>query len=151
MGENSTDIFRPYSRPNPFRGDQICPYPSPGIQHPTPYPYPNTQIVYLRYRYLIVSYPTQLTLSVFESESGQKYKNKCNISDIRLYPIRFHPYIWGYCYSSLPKGNCSIAFCITRSLFTYLSSLRANIRCCICHTTSTCIKQFVALNTVVDM
>ena len=33
-----------------------------------------------------------MTLSVFESESGQKYENKCNISDIRPYPIRFHPY-----------------------------------------------------------
>jgi len=33
-----------------------------------------------------------LTLSVFESESGQKYENKCNIGDIHPYPIRFHPY-----------------------------------------------------------
>jgi hypothetical protein len=40
--ENGTDIFRPYSRSNPFRGVQICPYPSPDIQHPIPYPYPNT-------------------------------------------------------------------------------------------------------------
>jgi len=40
--ENGTDIFRPYSRPNSFRGVQICPYPSPNIQHPIPYPYPNT-------------------------------------------------------------------------------------------------------------
>jgi cis-zeatin O-glucosyltransferase len=39
--ENGTDIFRPYSRPNPFRVVQICPYPSPDIQHPIPYPYPN--------------------------------------------------------------------------------------------------------------
>ena len=46
-GENGTDIFRPYSRPNPFRGVQICPYPSPDIEHPIPYPYPNNQIVYL--------------------------------------------------------------------------------------------------------
>jgi hypothetical protein len=30
-------------------------------------------------------------LSVFESESGHKYKNKYDISDIRPYPIRFHP------------------------------------------------------------
>jgi hypothetical protein len=29
--ENSTDIFRPYSRPNPFRGVLIRPYPSPDI------------------------------------------------------------------------------------------------------------------------
>jgi hypothetical protein len=29
---------------------------------------------------------------VFESESGHKYKNKYDISDIRPYPIRFHPY-----------------------------------------------------------
>jgi len=29
--ENGTDIFRPYSRPNSFRGVQICPYPSPNI------------------------------------------------------------------------------------------------------------------------
>jgi len=36
-----------------------------------------------------------LTLSVFESESGQKYENKCNIGDIRPYPIRFHPYYQG--------------------------------------------------------
>ena len=40
--ENGTDIFRPYSRPNSFRGVQICPYPSPNIQHPIPYPYSNT-------------------------------------------------------------------------------------------------------------
>jgi hypothetical protein len=32
-----------------------------------------------------------LTLSVFESKSDQKYENKYDISDIRLYPIRFHP------------------------------------------------------------
>jgi hypothetical protein len=30
-------------------------------------------------------------LSVFESESGHKYENKHDISDIRPYPIRFHP------------------------------------------------------------
>jgi hypothetical protein len=29
--ENGTDIFRPYSRPNPFRGIQISPYPGPDI------------------------------------------------------------------------------------------------------------------------
>jgi hypothetical protein len=29
--ENGTDIFRPYSRPNPFRGVLIRPYPSPNI------------------------------------------------------------------------------------------------------------------------
>jgi len=40
--ENGTDIFRPYLRPNSFRGVQICPYPSPNIQHPIPYLYPNT-------------------------------------------------------------------------------------------------------------
>ena len=45
--ENGTDIFQPYSKPNPFRGVEICPYPNPDIQHPIPYPYPNTQIVYL--------------------------------------------------------------------------------------------------------
>jgi hypothetical protein len=32
-------------------------------------------------------------LSVFESESGHKYENKHDISDIRPYPIRFHPYV----------------------------------------------------------
>ena len=56
--ENGTDIFRPYSKPNPFRGVEICPYSSPDIQHPIPYPYPNTQSVYLWCRYPIVSYPT---------------------------------------------------------------------------------------------
>jgi hypothetical protein len=29
--ENGTDIFRPYSRPNLFRGVLIRPYPSPDI------------------------------------------------------------------------------------------------------------------------
>jgi hypothetical protein len=29
--ENGMDIFRPYSRPNPFRGVEICPHPSPDI------------------------------------------------------------------------------------------------------------------------
>jgi maltodextrin utilization protein YvdJ len=43
----------------------------------------------------------------------------------------------------------SIGSCITRSLFTYSSAWRANNRCCICHTTSTCIEQFVALKTLV--
>ena len=33
--ENGTDIFRPYSKPNPFRRVEICPYSSPDIQHPT--------------------------------------------------------------------------------------------------------------------
>ena len=33
-----------------------------------------------------------MTISVFESKSGQKYENKYNIGDIRPYPIRFHPY-----------------------------------------------------------
>jgi hypothetical protein len=32
-------------------------------------------------------------LSVFESESGHKYENKYDISDIRPYPIRFHAYL----------------------------------------------------------
>ena len=45
--ENGTDIFRSYSKPNPFIEVEICPYPSPDIQHPIPYPYPNTQIAYL--------------------------------------------------------------------------------------------------------
>ena len=40
--ENGTDIFRPYSRPNLFKGIQISPYPSLNIQHPIPYPYPST-------------------------------------------------------------------------------------------------------------
>jgi hypothetical protein len=34
-----------------------------------------------------------LILFAFESESEQKYENKCKISDIRPYPIYFHPYI----------------------------------------------------------
>jgi hypothetical protein len=38
--KNGTDIFRPYSRPNPFRGVQICLYSSPDIQHLIPYPNP---------------------------------------------------------------------------------------------------------------
>ena len=46
-GENGMDIFRPYSRPNPFSEVQIYPYLSPDIQHPIPYPYPNNQIAYL--------------------------------------------------------------------------------------------------------
>jgi hypothetical protein len=45
--ENSTDIFQPYSRSNSFRKVQICAYPSPDIQHPILYPYPNIQIAYL--------------------------------------------------------------------------------------------------------
>jgi hypothetical protein len=38
----------------------------------------------------MLSYLAWLTQSVFESESGQKYENKCNISDIRPYSICFH-------------------------------------------------------------
>ena len=45
--ENGMDIFRPYLKSNPFRGDEIYPNPSPDIQPPIPYPYPNTQIAYL--------------------------------------------------------------------------------------------------------
>jgi hypothetical protein len=44
--ENGTDIFRSYSKPNPFRGFQICPSPNPDIRHPIPYPYSNTEITY---------------------------------------------------------------------------------------------------------
>ena len=84
-------FFWLYLRPNPFREVRICPYPSLDIQHPIPYLYPNTQITYLWCRYQIISYPAWFTLSVFESESEQKKKNKCNISYIRLYPICFHP------------------------------------------------------------
>jgi len=32
------------------------------------------------------------SVSVFESESDRKCKNKYNISDIHLYPIRLRPY-----------------------------------------------------------
>jgi hypothetical protein len=35
-------------------------------------------------------------LSVFESESGHKYENKYDISDIRPYSIRFHPYLYAH-------------------------------------------------------
>ena len=35
---------------------------------------------------------TWLTLSVFESESDQKYENKYDIGDICPYLVRFHPY-----------------------------------------------------------
>ena len=45
--ENGTDIFRPYSKPNPFRWVEICSYLSPDIQHLISYPYLNTQIAYL--------------------------------------------------------------------------------------------------------
>ena len=34
----------------------------------------------------------KLTLSVSDSVFEHKYENKYNISDIRPYPIRFHPY-----------------------------------------------------------
>jgi hypothetical protein len=47
MGENGTDIFQLYSRPNLFKAVQIRPYPSPDIQYPKPHPYLNTQITYL--------------------------------------------------------------------------------------------------------
>ena len=30
--KNGTDIFRPYSKPNLFRGVEICPYPSADIK-----------------------------------------------------------------------------------------------------------------------
>jgi len=46
-GKNSTNIFGSYSRPNSFREVQICPYPSPNIQHLIPYLYPNTKIINL--------------------------------------------------------------------------------------------------------
>ena len=103
-GENGTDIFRPYSRSNPFRGVQICPYPSPDIQHPISYPYPNNQIAYLWCQYPIISYPSWLTISVFESEFGHKYENKCNINDIRSYPIRFHPCLLHHMISVTPQN-----------------------------------------------
>ena len=43
----------------------------------------------------IQSYPIRHGSQYLESESGQKYENKYNISDIRSYPIRFHPYSHG--------------------------------------------------------
>ena len=45
--EALADIFRLYSRPNPFREIQICSYPSLDIQNLIQYPYPNIQIAYL--------------------------------------------------------------------------------------------------------
>ena len=86
-GENSTDIFRPYSRPNPFRGVQICPYPSTDIQHPIPYPYPNNQIAYLWCRYPIVSYPSWLTISVFENPNPDR-NMKTNVISVISVGIR---------------------------------------------------------------
>ena len=56
-----------------------------------------------------IRYPAWLTLSVFEFESGQKYKNKCNIGDIRPYPIHFHPYPRGLthgCSQAAATGGC---------------------------------------------
>ena len=43
-----------------------------------------------------------MTLSVFESGCDQKYENKCDIDNIRPYPICFHPYLYymAYCRSS---------------------------------------------------
>jgi hypothetical protein len=38
----------------------------------------------------MLSYLAWLTQSVFESESGQKYENKCNNCDIHPYLIRYH-------------------------------------------------------------
>ena len=54
------------------------------------------------------------TLSVSESE--QKYENKYNMSDIRSYPIRFHPYLpLRICYS-VWHGTFSIGVSVwTRS------------------------------------
>jgi len=85
-GANGTDIFRPYPSSNPFRGVQIHPYPSSDIQYLIPYLYTNTQIAY---RYQFVSYPTQLTLFVSESENHCSYLTICTPS------INYHMYTYG--------------------------------------------------------
>jgi hypothetical protein len=71
-GENGIDIFRPYSRPNSFKGVRIC--LSPDIQNLISYPYSNTQIVYLSCRYTIIFYPEWLTLSYSNSNSNVNMK-----------------------------------------------------------------------------
>jgi hypothetical protein len=80
---NGTDIFRPYPSSNLFRGVQIRPYPSSEIQYPIMYPYlyPNTQI----------AYPTQLTLSVFESKS----ENHCSYLTVCTPSINYHMHTYG--------------------------------------------------------
>jgi hypothetical protein len=47
--ENGTDIFRPYSRPNPFRGVLIRPYPSPDIYDVDIQSYPIRHFLYYPY------------------------------------------------------------------------------------------------------
>ena len=71
-------------------------------QYPSRYLYPTfSESDSYRIRYsLFVSVTESIriricirTLSVSESESEQKYENKYNMSDIRSYLIRFHPYL----------------------------------------------------------
>ena len=46
-GVNGTDNIRSYSSLDSFRGVNIRPYSSPGIQYPTPYPNTNTETGFL--------------------------------------------------------------------------------------------------------
>ena len=56
-------------------------------------PYPNTQKLHFYDVDIHCNLIRQkLALSVFESVFEQKYENKYDISNIRLYPIRLHPY-----------------------------------------------------------
>jgi hypothetical protein len=56
------------------------------------------RIFNIRYRIRMLIFKCILSgMVVFESESGQKYENKYDISDIRPYPIRFHPYLHAGC------------------------------------------------------
>jgi len=90
---NGTDISRPYS--NSIRTVWKSFYPSVSdSEYPISVtdPYPNAQKLHfydVDIHYNLIR--QKLTLSVSDSVFEHKYENKYNISDIRPYPIRFHP------------------------------------------------------------
>ena len=83
--------------PDRIRFDPICRgfYPSVSdFEYPLSVtdPYSNAQKLYFYNIDIYYDFIRQkLILSVSDSVFEHKYKNKYDISDIRLYPIRFHP------------------------------------------------------------
>jgi hypothetical protein len=58
-------------------------------------------------------------------------------------------FIWGYCCSSLPRGNWFYRLLYYKTLVYIIHLLSiANNKHCISHTTSTCIEKFVVLESL---
>ena len=87
-GVNGTDNIHRYLSSDSFRGVNIRPYPSPDIQYPTPYPNQ-----FLWYRYIFISYLTNLILSIPDPNPRRKITICVVFVTILSYSIHLHPYV----------------------------------------------------------